>query len=44
MNIIYPWCQGDNYNDDSRKIKLAMRLVELYQPYLLFKGMYEYYS
>ncbi|CAN6840670.1 hypothetical protein HID58_045721 [Brassica napus] len=41
MNIIYPWGQGDKYNDDSRKIKLAMRLVELYQPYLLFKGIFD---
>ncbi|KAH0937275.1 hypothetical protein HID58_004736 [Brassica napus] len=41
MNIIYPWSQGDKYNDDSRKIKLAMRLVDLYQPYLLFKGIFD---
>ncbi|KAF2600729.1 hypothetical protein F2Q68_00007668 [Brassica cretica] len=41
MNIIYPWNQGDKYNDDSRKIKLAMRLVDLYQPYLLFKGIFD---
>ncbi|VVB16825.1 unnamed protein product [Arabis nemorensis] len=42
INIIYPWSNyGDNYNDLSRKIKLAMRLVELYQPYLLFKGIFD---
>ncbi|KAF8046145.1 hypothetical protein N665_3994s0001 [Sinapis alba] len=41
INIIYPWSQGDKYNDDSRKIKLALRLVELYQPYLLFKGIFD---
>ncbi|CAN8244301.1 unnamed protein product [Cochlearia groenlandica] len=41
INIIYPWSQGDNYIELSRKIKLAMRLVELYQPYLLFKGIFD---
>ncbi|CAH2072163.1 unnamed protein product [Thlaspi arvense] len=41
INIIYPWSKGDKYNDDTRKINLAMRLVELYQPYLLFKGIFD---
>ncbi|XP_010454514.1 PREDICTED: fatty acyl-CoA reductase 1 [Camelina sativa] len=41
INIFYPWSHGDNYNDLSRKIKLAMRLVDLYQPYLLFKGIFD---
>ncbi|KAG7603089.1 Fatty acyl-CoA reductase 1 [Arabidopsis thaliana] len=41
INIVYPWSHGDNYSDLSRKIKLAMRLVELYQPYLLFKGIFD---
>ncbi|KAL1221705.1 Fatty acyl-CoA reductase 1 [Cardamine amara subsp. amara] len=41
INIIYPWSQGDKYSDLSRKINLAMRLVALYQPYLLFKGIFD---
>ncbi|CAH8386026.1 unnamed protein product [Eruca vesicaria subsp. sativa] len=41
INIIYPWSEGDKYNDLSRKLKLAMRLVELYEPYLLFKGIFD---
>uniref|UniRef100_A0A1J3HA35 Fatty acyl-CoA reductase n=1 Tax=Noccaea caerulescens TaxID=107243 RepID=A0A1J3HA35_NOCCA len=41
INIIYPWSHGDNYDDLSRKIRLAMRLVKLYQPYLLFKGIFD---
>ncbi|KAJ0266578.1 Fatty acyl-CoA reductase 1 [Hirschfeldia incana] len=41
INIIYPWSEGDKYTDLSRKIKLAMRLVELYEPYLLFKGIFD---
>ncbi|VVB16822.1 unnamed protein product [Arabis nemorensis] len=41
MNIIYPWRNGNNYKDLDRKIKLAMRLVELYRPYVLFKGVFD---
>ncbi|CAN8301002.1 unnamed protein product [Cochlearia groenlandica] len=41
ISIIFTWSQGDKYNEDSRKIKLALRLVELYQPYLLFKGIFD---
>lgn len=29
------------YHDLSRKIKFAMRLVELYEPYLFFKGVFD---
>lgn len=28
------------YSDLNRKIKFVMRLVELYQPYLFFEGVY----
>ncbi|KFK33883.1 hypothetical protein AALP_AA5G072700, partial [Arabis alpina] len=41
MNIIYPWRNGNNYKDLDRKIKLAMRLVDLYRPYVLFKGIFD---
>ncbi|ESQ37559.1 hypothetical protein EUTSA_v10002495mg [Eutrema salsugineum] len=40
IDIIYPWRNGDKYGDKNRKINLVMRLVELYEPYVLFKGMY----
>ncbi|CAH2065429.1 unnamed protein product, partial [Thlaspi arvense] len=40
IDLIYPWRNGDIYGDKNRKIKLGMRLVELYEPYVLFKGMY----
>ena len=34
----------DIYANYSRKLTLVMRLVELYKPYMLFKGMYVYYT
>ena len=34
----------DLYVNYSQKLKLMMRLVELYEPYMLFKGMYVYAS
>ncbi|VVB04670.1 unnamed protein product [Arabis nemorensis] len=40
IDIISPWRNGDIYGDKNHKIKLVMRLVELYEPYVLFKGMY----
>ncbi|XP_023639272.1 probable fatty acyl-CoA reductase 5 isoform X3 [Capsella rubella] len=41
IDIIYPWRKGDKYGDKNRKIELAMRLVELYEPYVLFKGIFD---
>ncbi|XP_010535677.1 PREDICTED: fatty acyl-CoA reductase 1-like [Tarenaya hassleriana] len=41
INIIYPWRYGDKYKESDRKIKLVMRLVELYKPYVLFKGIFD---
>ncbi|EOA12263.1 hypothetical protein CARUB_v10007993mg [Capsella rubella] len=41
IGIIYPWWDGNKYKDIDRKIKLAMRLVELYRPYVLFKGIFD---
>lgn len=34
----------DAYVNYSRKLKLVMRFVELYKPYMLFKGMYVYFT
>lgn len=33
----------DIYVNYSRKLDLVMRLVELYEPYMLFKGMYVHF-
>ncbi|CAN7022246.1 unnamed protein product [Brassica rapa subsp. trilocularis] len=41
IDIIYPWRSGDKYGDKNRKINMVMRLVELYEPYVLFKGIFE---
>uniref|UniRef100_A0A1J3FBS2 Fatty acyl-CoA reductase n=1 Tax=Noccaea caerulescens TaxID=107243 RepID=A0A1J3FBS2_NOCCA len=41
IHIIYPWRNGNKYKDLDHKIKLAMRLVELYRPYVLFKGIFD---
>ncbi|CAL9247736.1 unnamed protein product [Arabidopsis halleri] len=41
IDIIYPWKNGDKYGDKNRKIELVMRLVELYEPYVLFKGIFD---
>ncbi|XP_010514782.1 PREDICTED: probable fatty acyl-CoA reductase 5 [Camelina sativa] len=41
IDIIYPWRKGDKYGDKNRKIELVMRLVELYEPYVLFKGIFD---
>ncbi|XP_010514783.1 PREDICTED: probable fatty acyl-CoA reductase 4 isoform X1 [Camelina sativa] len=41
IDIIYPWWNGNKYKDIDRKIKLAMRLVELYKPYVLFTGIFD---
>ncbi|KFK33885.1 hypothetical protein AALP_AA5G072900 [Arabis alpina] len=41
IDLIYPWRNGDKYGDKNRKIKLVMRLVELYEPYVLFKGIFD---
>jgi len=44
VDIIYPSREGDEYKNKNRKIDMVMRLVKLYEPYVLFKGMYvEYY-
>ncbi|CAN8277804.1 unnamed protein product [Cochlearia groenlandica] len=41
FEIIYPWRKGDKYGDKCRKINMVMRLVELYEPYVLFKGIFD---
>lgn len=41
INIVYPWWNGNKYKDIDRKINLAMRLVDLYRPYVLFKGIFD---
>ncbi|KAG2328021.1 hypothetical protein Bca52824_010749 [Brassica carinata] len=41
INLVYPWWNGNKYKDIDRKIKLAMRLVDLYRPYVLFKGIFD---
>ncbi|CAF1708519.1 BnaC03g54750D [Brassica napus] len=41
IDIIYPWRSGDKYGDKNHKINMVMRLVELYEPYVLFKGIFD---
>ncbi|CAN8277800.1 unnamed protein product [Cochlearia groenlandica] len=41
INIFFPWRNGNKYKDFDRKRKLAMRLVNLYRPYVLFKGIFD---
>lgn len=38
--MIFPSHFGNKYEYHSRKFNMAMRLVKLYEPYLLYKGMY----
>ncbi|CAH8267405.1 unnamed protein product [Arabidopsis lyrata] len=41
VDIIYPSRKGDNYKNKNRKIGMVMRLVNLYEPYVLFKGIFD---
>ncbi|KAF2616068.1 hypothetical protein F2Q70_00011582 [Brassica cretica] len=41
IDIVYPWRSGDKYGDKNHKINMVMRLVELYEPYVLFKGIFD---
>ncbi|KAG7627343.1 putative long-chain-fatty-acyl-CoA reductase [Arabidopsis thaliana] len=40
VHIIYPSREGDKYKNKNRKIDMVMRLVKLYEPYVLFKGIF----
>ena len=40
VNIAFGQYFQDLYVNYDRKLRLVMRLVELYKPYMLFKGMY----
>ncbi|KAL0887348.1 hypothetical protein Bca101_011331 [Brassica carinata] len=41
LRITLPPQFGDKYEHHNRKFKMAMRLVKLYEPYLLFKGIFD---
>ncbi|KAF8102285.1 hypothetical protein N665_0198s0001 [Sinapis alba] len=41
LSITLPSQFGDKYQSQSHKFKMAMRLVKLYEPYLLFKGIFD---
>ncbi|KAF8104439.1 hypothetical protein N665_0172s0069 [Sinapis alba] len=41
LRITLPTQFGDKYQHQNRKFKMAMRLVKLYEPYLLFKGIFD---
>ncbi|XP_010520423.1 PREDICTED: fatty acyl-CoA reductase 1-like isoform X2 [Tarenaya hassleriana] len=41
INVIYPRRYGDKYEELDRKIRLVMRMIELYKPYVLFKGIFD---
>ncbi|KAE9461345.1 hypothetical protein C3L33_06749, partial [Rhododendron williamsianum] len=41
INIAFCQYFGGVYRDLHRKINFVMRLIELYQPYLFFKGVYD---
>ncbi|XP_013733053.2 putative fatty acyl-CoA reductase 7 isoform X2 [Brassica napus] len=41
LSITFPLQFGDKYERHNRKFKMAMRLVKFYEPYLLFKGIFE---
>ncbi|CDY65772.1 BnaCnng48640D [Brassica napus] len=41
LSITFPSQFGDKYQHHNRKFKMAMRQVEIYEPYLLFKGIFE---
>ncbi|KAJ0266568.1 putative fatty acyl-CoA reductase 7 [Hirschfeldia incana] len=40
LSKTFPSQFGDKYQHQNRKFKMAMRLVKLYEPYLLFKGIF----
>lgn len=41
LSITLPSQFGDKYQCQNRKFKMAMRLVKLYEPYLVFKGIFD---
>ncbi|KAF8110540.1 hypothetical protein N665_0082s0011 [Sinapis alba] len=41
LSITFPSQFGNKYERHNRKFKMAMRLVKIYEPYLLFKGVFE---
>ncbi|KAL0735318.1 hypothetical protein Bca4012_011528 [Brassica carinata] len=41
LSITFPSQFGNNYQHHNREFKMAMRLVKLYKPYLLFKGVFD---
>ncbi|KAH0906932.1 hypothetical protein HID58_038759 [Brassica napus] len=41
LSITFPSQFGNTYQHHNRKFKMGMRLVELYEPYLLFKGIFD---
>ncbi|KAH0860239.1 hypothetical protein HID58_088500 [Brassica napus] len=41
LSITFPSQFGDKYQHHNRKFKMAMRLVKIYEPYLLFKGIFD---
>ncbi|KAG2274486.1 hypothetical protein Bca52824_057041 [Brassica carinata] len=41
LSITFPSQFGDKYQHHNRKFKMAMRQVEIYEPYILFKGIFE---
>ncbi|KAF3504430.1 hypothetical protein F2Q69_00044320 [Brassica cretica] len=41
LSITFPSQFGDKYQHHNREFKMAMRLVKIYEPYLLFKGIFD---
>ncbi|KAF3579931.1 hypothetical protein DY000_02033729 [Brassica cretica] len=41
LSITFPSQFGNTYQHHNRKFKIAMRLVKLYEPYLLFNGIFD---
>ncbi|CAH8315961.1 unnamed protein product [Eruca vesicaria subsp. sativa] len=41
LSITFPSQFGNSHQHHNRKFKMAMRLVKLYEPYLLFKGIFD---
>ncbi|PON76844.1 Fatty acyl-CoA reductase [Parasponia andersonii] len=41
LSIAFPWYFRDLFVNSKRKFNLVMRLVELYRPYVLFKGIFD---
>ncbi|CAA7061091.1 unnamed protein product [Microthlaspi erraticum] len=41
LSVILPSQLGDKYQDNNRQFKKAMTLMKVYEPYLLFKGIFD---